>query len=313
MTDVLPLPPQAEKKLYEYGALSRKAEEAGDIATAEKYVLACWDSIPDPKLAYDHAQSMTVSVVAFYRDIGQPGKAKEWLPLAHEAYGPQPDPYVEFLEATVHYEAGELDQAYALFDSLFKAYKTRPFQGEKPEYLAFYMDRATGKESPITQGSSLRADVARRTSDNEESMELPDDIYQQIESLSEAGNECSDEGDFKGAIENWRQALAVLPEPSLDWEAATWLYASLGDAYYQLADYGMAKDALFIALSCPDGQGNAFIHYMMGKTLMRLNDAGAVDELLRAYMLDGVDLFESDEDEGSESLKLLEEQGLLEE
>lgn len=146
MSDVLPLPPEAEKKLYEYGALSREAEQAGDLATAEKYVLACWNVIPDPKLSYDHAQSLTADLVMFYRDIGQPQKAKEWLPLAREAYGPEPDTYVEFIAATVHYLAGELDQAFDLFDGLFKTYKTRPFQGEKPEYLSFYMDRAKAKK-----------------------------------------------------------------------------------------------------------------------------------------------------------------------
>src|SRR3546814_894932 len=105
-----------------------------------------------------------------------------------------------------------------------------------------------------------------------EPTELPDELYEQIESLSEAGNDCSDEGDFEGAIENWRQALALLPEPQLDWEAATWLYASLGDAYYQSSEFEMAKDALFTALNCPDGQDNPFIHYMLGKSLLRLNE-----------------------------------------
>jgi len=127
--------------------LSREAEEKGDFATAEKYVLACWNVIPDPKLTYDHAQSMTADLVMFYRDIGQLQKARQWLPLAREAYGPEPDTYIEFIAATVHYHAGELDEAFALFNDLFKAYKTRPFQGEKPEYLAFYMDRAKALKS----------------------------------------------------------------------------------------------------------------------------------------------------------------------
>jgi tetratricopeptide (TPR) repeat protein len=147
MADILPLPPEAEEKLYEYGALSAKAEEEGDITSAEKYFLAAWNSIPDPKLTYDHAQSMTADLAVFYRNIGQPQKAKEWLPLAREAYGPESDPHVEFIAATVHYEAGELDEAYALFDALFKGYKSRPFQGEKPDYLAFYMDRAKAKKT----------------------------------------------------------------------------------------------------------------------------------------------------------------------
>jgi len=147
MTDILPLPPQAESRLYEYGALSVDAQKAGDIVAAEKYLLAGWECIPDPKLAYDHAQSLTVSVATFYRDTAQPDKAKAWLPLAREAYGPEPDPYVEFVAATIHFEAGELDEAFALFDGLFKAYKSRPFQGEKPEYLAFYMERAKARKT----------------------------------------------------------------------------------------------------------------------------------------------------------------------
>ncbi|MCC2596529.1 hypothetical protein LKR43_09260 [Pusillimonas sp. MFBS29] len=146
MSDVLPLPSGAEEKLYEYGALGRQAQEAGDFDQAEKYVLACWNCIPDPKLSYDHAQSLTADLVKFYRDIGQPGKAAEWLPLARQAYGPEPDPYIEFIAATVHYEAGELDQAFELFQRLFKAYKTRPFQGEEPKYLAFYLDRVKNQK-----------------------------------------------------------------------------------------------------------------------------------------------------------------------
>jgi len=145
MSDVLPLPPEAEKQLYEYGALGRKAEDAGDFDQAEKYVLACWNCIPDPKLNYDHAQSMTADLVKFYRDMGHPRKAMEWLPLARQAYGPEPDPYIEFIAATLYYHAGERDQAFELFDGLFKAYKTRPFQGEKPVYLAFYLDCAKEK------------------------------------------------------------------------------------------------------------------------------------------------------------------------
>lgn len=144
-------------------------------------------------------------------------------------------------------------------------------------------------------------------------MELPDDIYEQIERLSEEGNEHSDEGNFPEAIEVWSQALSLLPEPRQDWDAAMWLYASLGDAYYQSGDYSMAKDALFNALNCPDGQGNPFIHYMLGKTLVKLNDEGAIDELLRAYMLDGVDIFDSDEDEGPDTLQLLQDKGLVNE
>ena len=145
-----------------------------------------------------------------------------------------------------------------------------------------------------------------------EPAELPDDIYEQIEALSEAGNNCADDEDWEGAIEHWRLALGLLPEPAVQWEAATWLYASLGDAYYQSSEYDLAKDALYSALNGPDGQANPFVHYMLGKTLWRLDEGDkAIDALLRAYMLDGVDIFDSDEDEGPDCLQLLEDRGLV--
>lgn len=144
-------------------------------------------------------------------------------------------------------------------------------------------------------------------------MELPDDIYEQIEILSESGSEASDEGDFDVAIHHWQQALSLLPEPQNQWEAYLWLNASLGDAYYQSQEYGSAKSCLYDALNGPDGQGNGFVHYVLGKTLLRLDDEKAVDHLLQAYMAEGVEIFDSDEDEGPDSLRLLQDRGLVDE
>ncbi len=142
-------------------------------------------------------------------------------------------------------------------------------------------------------------------------MELPDDIYEQIETLSEAGNEASEEGDHDGAIAHWRQALALLPEPVREWEAYEWLQASIGDSYYQMGDFEQARENFFEALSSHEAQENAFAHYMLGKTFWRLEDERAVESLLKAYMLEGVEIFDTDEPEGPEVLRLLEERGLL--
>jgi len=145
-------------------------------------------------------------------------------------------------------------------------------------------------------------------------MELPDDIYEQIEQLSEQGNDLCDEGDFAGAVKVWQEALELLPEPRAEWEAALWLHASIGDAYYQEGAWQDAKDALFDALNCPEATVNPFVHYMLGKTFLHLEDEeGAVDHLLRAYMLDGVEIFDTDEDEGPDALELLQQKGLIDE
>src|SRR3546814_12590326 len=111
-------------------------------------------------------------------------------------------------------------------------------------------------------------------------MELPDELYDQIESLSEAGTECSDDSDFAGAIEHCRKALALLPEPQLDWDAATWLHPSLGEAYYRAADYGMAQDALFTVLDCPAGHAHPLTHCIMGKTSVSQHGRSAPHRLI---------------------------------
>lgn len=141
-------------------------------------------------------------------------------------------------------------------------------------------------------------------------MELPDSVYNKIERLSEKGNAFLDGGKCDAAIREWEKALSLVPEPRSDWEAATWLYASIGDAHFQKGDHEKAKNAFFDALNCPDGVGNPFIHYMLGKTLIKLNDEKGAQSLLKAYLLDGVEIFEMDE-EGDEYLNLLRTKQLI--
>ena len=71
-------------------------------------------------------------------------------------------------------------------------------------------------------------------------MELNDEIYERITDLSSEGDEFADAGNFGKAIERYSEALKLIPEPKYDWEASTWLYVAIGDAYY-LDDIDSAK------------------------------------------------------------------------
>lgn len=319
MSSLRPLPLEAEAKLDEYSALGREAWDAGDLDAAERNLLKAWNSIPEPRTEYEYADSMTTGLAQFFRDTGQAGKAKPWVELAREIYGE--DPYIDFLAATVHYGAGEFDDAYVLFDNLFQQFRRRPFQGEDPAYLDFYLARASDIKAGRTPVDPILPLVATGSSkpapaDDEEDVEeeLPDDIYERIEALSEEGNELSDEEDDAGAEAVWRQALDLLPEPKTKWSAYTWLTTSIGEACYFQGNYADAAQMLFDALNGPDAQENPFVHYMLGKTLWQIgeDEDRAVDELLRAYMLDGVDIFDGDEQEGPDMLQLLIDRGLVE-
>lgn len=282
-----PVPHQIVADIYAQGKAGREAWQRGDIQTAEDKFLGAWRQLPEPKIEYDYAQSLSRGLVTFYRDTKQFEKAKEWLTVMRDAYGPGPNDSVEFLAATVYYDAGLLDDAFAIFDTAYKQFKQRPFQGEDSKYLRFYKERA-GEEMTLF---------------------LP--IYDTITSLSSEGNGLIERGDFRGAIAKWSEALTLIPEPKADWEASTWLYASIADAHYQQASYSEARAACFDALNCPGGIGNPFVHYRLGQCEVRLgNDESAVSHLLQAYMLDGEEIFLADED-GGEYLDILTSRGLI--
>jgi hypothetical protein len=58
-------------------------------------------------------------------------------------------------------------------------------------------------------------------------MELNDDVYEQILTLAEEGDEFAENEIFGSAISKYQLALELLPDPKTDWEAATWLYVAL--------------------------------------------------------------------------------------
>lgn len=123
--------------------------------------------------------------------------------------------------------------------------------------------------------------------------ELDDKLYERIEELSEQGNEFADEEKYAEAKAKFKEAIELLPIPKTDWEAALWLYASIGDMCYMLNDYKECCDNMFDALNCPDGNGNPFVQLRLGQALYELgNMEKAKEHLLQAYMLDGEDIFE---------------------
>lgn len=56
---------------------------------------------------------------------------------------------------------------------------------------------------------------------NNKSMELKDNLYNQIESLSEKGNEAMENERYDEAISFFQQACNLLPAPKEEWEAYT--------------------------------------------------------------------------------------------
>jgi tetratricopeptide (TPR) repeat protein len=133
--------------------------------------------------------------------------------------------------------------------------------------------------------------------------ELDDTTHSRISSLSQEGDELVNAGRSHAALRKYHEAWAILPEPKEDWEAATWLLSAIGDTHFLLKDYPNAIAALRNATDCPNGIGNPFIHLRLGQSYFELGDmAKASDELVRAYMGGGRELFENVEPKYSDFL-----------
>ncbi len=125
--------------------------------------------------------------------------------------------------------------------------------------------------------------------------ELPDSIHSAITRLSEQGNALADAGDCDAAVQCFEEALDLLPPPIEPWSAACWLFTAIGDTLFQAARYSEALQPLLDAMKCPGGIGNPFVHLRLGQTQLELgNEVLGADELARAYMGAGKEIFEEE-------------------
>ena len=127
-------------------------------------------------------------------------------------------------------------------------------------------------------------------------MSIPDQAMADIERLCAEGDHQMEQGDLAEAYKRYIGALQLVPEPVEDYEASTWILAALGDLYFQARDYRQAVTVLSDAMHCPGAIGNPFLHLRLGQAQLEVgNEERAADELSRAYMGGGSELFDEDD------------------
>lgn len=122
--------------------------------------------------------------------------------------------------------------------------------------------------------------------------ELDRATYELVLKLSARGDGLVDADDYGAALESYNKAWRLLPEPKSQWNAATWLLAAVGDTAYLGGFLEAAREALDYVMSCPDAIGNPFLHLRRGQVLLDQGEHdAAADELMRAYMGGGSEIF----------------------
>jgi hypothetical protein len=134
--------------------------------------------------------------------------------------------------------------------------------------------------------------------------ELDESTYERVKRFAVAGDELVAAGEFRAAIREYNEAWGLLPEPKSDWNAATWILAAIADAAFLGGFIRTAREALDFVMVCPDAVGNPFLHLRRGEVLFEQQDFGAAaDELMRAYMGGGLEIFEQEHDKYLEFLR----------
>lgn len=121
-------------------------------------------------------------------------------------------------------------------------------------------------------------------------------MHDQIADLCREGDALASAGRPDDARQKYIAALKLLPGESRQWEAATWIYVALGDVHFRSQDVDKAFKCFYNAVQCPKGLGNPYIHLRLGQLYFEQNNFDkAADELTRAYMGGGIDIFMEDD------------------
>jgi Tetratricopeptide repeat. len=128
-------------------------------------------------------------------------------------------------------------------------------------------------------------------------MELDERIHQEICDLSQEGDKYLDDDNFGLAEKKYLEALNLIPKPKVEWEASTWLYVALGEVHFFASKYLEALPFFREALKCPEGLGNPLINLRIGQCHYELGNYDlAKEHLLKAYMVEGKEIFEEEDD-----------------
>ncbi|MCI0570063.1 MAG: hypothetical protein L0Y66_04865 [Myxococcaceae bacterium] len=120
--------------------------------------------------------------------------------------------------------------------------------------------------------------------------------YLRLKALCDEGEALFGARSYAKALERYRAARRILPEPIDEHEASTWVLAAIGDTLFQLGRHAEARPVLHDALLCPDALSNPFFQLRLGQVELELgNEVLATDHLAAAYLMDGRDVFEGED------------------
>jgi hypothetical protein len=142
-------------------------------------------------------------------------------------------------------------------------------------------------------GVEQRPGVYAVASDKARVARLPSGVFAAVRSSAAEGERALAAGDLPGAWRAFVHALQLLPEPTERWNAAGWILVAMGESQFRGGRYAEAVGPLQDSMICPGTLGNPWVHLRLGQARFEIGEMDrAADELARAYMGGGREVFE---------------------
>ncbi len=140
---------------------------------------------------------------------------------------------------------------------------------------------------------------SKKKNGDEKLEEITPELKAKLDEYAERGNRFEEEEQYEEALQAWEEGLALIPEPQQYYSETIWFLAAIGDVYFQKGMYPQAHKCFDKARGnlSGGGYGNPFIMLRLGECCLEIGDErNAAEYLLRAYMMEGKEIFEPDED-----------------
>lgn len=122
--------------------------------------------------------------------------------------------------------------------------------------------------------------------------DIPHKTVTEMKSLCMQGEKLAKIGDYVRALEKYNEALTLVPKPRKEHSEATWIYAAIGEAHFNLKEYKEAGKAFFESYSSQGGDRSAQICLRLGQCLEECSERKRAHEYLKqALDMAGSELF----------------------
>ena len=130
--------------------------------------------------------------------------------------------------------------------------------------------------------------------------ELPDELFRRIERHCEDADNCAMDEDFQAALDHYKAAWDLVPEPREEWSVTLWLLQSIGDVHFLRGAFAEGRDALTNAVAVfPDAPSEPLLCLRLGQCHYELDNRTEARRWLesarRAAGDDVDDLFEEED------------------